>query len=88
MSARSFAAAEAATEAVARTTTTRRWFTVGVLSLVQMVENSEGGLVNSLFPVIRADLGMGLGAMGVLTSIGKFARMLFGPLWATGMAAS
>ncbi len=48
-----------------------------------MVENSEGGLVNSLFPVIRADLGMGLGALGVLTSIGKFARMIFGPFWAT-----
>ena len=59
-----------------------RWRTVGVLSLLQLVENSEGGLINSLFPVIRADLGLGLGALGVLTSIGKFARMLFGPIWA------
>jgi MFS family permease len=33
--------------------------------------------------VIRADLGMGLGALGVLTSVGKFARMIFGPFWAT-----
>src|ERR671933_295827 len=47
-----------------------------------MVENSEGGLSNSLFPVIRANLGLALGAMGMLTSVGKFARMLFGPLWA------
>jgi MFS family permease len=47
-----------------------------------MVENSEGGLINSLFPVIRADLGLNLGALGVLTSVGKFARMIFGPIWA------
>jgi MFS family permease len=59
-----------------------RWLTVGVLSVLQMVENSEGGLINSLFPVIRADLGLNLGALGVLTSVGKFARMIFGPIWA------
>jgi MFS family permease len=55
---------------------------VGVLSSLQAIENSEGGLINSLFPVIRADLGLTLGALGVLTSVGKFARMLLGPLWA------
>jgi MFS family permease len=60
----------------------RRWLTVGVISLLQMVENSEGGLINSLFPVIRASLGLNLGDLGLLTSVGKFARMLFGPLWA------
>lgn len=60
----------------------KRWLTVGVLSVLQLVENSEGGLVNSLFPVIRADLGLTLGALGVLTSVGKFARMLLGPVWA------
>jgi MFS family permease len=60
----------------------RRWLTVGVISLLQLVENSEGGLVNSLFPVIRANLGLNLADLGLLTSVGKFARMLFGPLWA------
>jgi MFS family permease len=64
------------------TTARKRWVTVGVLSTLQSIENSEGGLINSLFPVIRADLGLTLGALGVLTSIGKFARMLLGPLWA------
>lgn len=59
-----------------------RWLTVGVLSVLQMVENSEGGLVNSLFPVIRADLGLTLGALGILTSVSRFARMLLGPTWA------
>jgi MFS family permease len=59
-----------------------RWLTVGVLSLLQLTENSEGGLINSVFPIIRADLGLDLGNLGVLTSIGKFARMIFGPIWA------
>jgi MFS family permease len=44
-------------------------------------DNTEGGLVNTLFPVIRAALGLDLGALGVLSSISRFARMLFGPLW-------
>lgn len=71
-----------APEAAASPAAQRRWLTVGVLSVLQLVENSEGGLINSLFPVVRADLGLGLGALGVLTSVGKFARMLLGPVWA------
>ncbi len=59
-----------------------RWLTVTVLSMLQLIENSEGGLINSLFPVIRADLGLTLASLGILTSIGKFARMIFGPIWA------
>jgi MFS family permease len=72
----------AAPETAANTGPKHRWLTVGVLAMLQLIENSEGGLINSLFPVIRADLGIGLGALGVLTSIGKFARMIFGPIWA------
>src|SRR5690349_6413475 len=82
MSTVSSAETAAAPEAAAPTAPKGRWLTVGVLSLLQMVENSEGGLINSLFPVIRTDLGLSLGALGVLTSVGKFARMLFGPVWA------
>jgi MFS family permease len=78
VSAQPVAAPEEATSAGPK----RRWLTVGVLAMLQLIENSEGGLINSLFPVIRADLGIGLGALGVLTSIGKFARMIFGPIWA------
>lgn len=78
LSAQPIAAPEQATSAGPK----HRWLTVGVLATLQLIENSEGGLVNSLFPVIRADLGIGLGALGLLTSIGKFARMIFGPIWA------
>jgi MFS family permease len=44
-------------------------------------DNTESGLVNTLFPVIRQALGLGIDALGILTSISRFARMLFGPLW-------
>ncbi|HEX2915875.1 MAG TPA: MFS transporter [Chloroflexia bacterium] len=59
-----------------------RWRTVGIISFLQMIENSEGGVVNSLFPVIRSSLGLSLADLGVITSIGKFGRMIFGPIWA------
>ncbi len=59
-----------------------RWRTVSVISFLQLIENSEGGLVNSLFPVIRANLGLNLADLGLITSVGKFARMIFGPIWA------
>jgi MFS family permease len=76
------AATPAAQQPAATAAPKKRWTTVVVLSLLQTVENSEGGLINGLFPVIRADLGLNLGALGVLTSVGKFARMIFGPIWA------
>jgi MFS family permease len=60
----------------------RRWLTVSVISFLQLVENSEGGLVNSLFPVIRANLGLNLADLGLISSVGKFGRMIFGPIWA------
>ena len=68
--------------APSQSATKNRWLTVTVLSTLQLIENSEGGLINSLFPVIRADLGLTLTSLGILTSIGKFARMIFGPIWA------
>lgn len=37
--------------------------------------------MNSLFPVIRAALGLSLAQLGVFAAIPRFARMLFGPLW-------
>ncbi len=60
----------------------RRWGTVGILSILQLVENSESGLINTVFPIIAQGLHLTLGDLGVLTSLGKFIRMIFGPVWA------
>jgi hypothetical protein len=46
------------------------------------VDNSEGGLINTFFPLIAVAFGIGEGMLGVMSSISKFARMLFGPFWA------
>ena len=59
-----------------------RWLTVGVLSAEQTVQFLQGVLINTLFPVLRAELGLDLAALGILTSVTRFARMVFGPIWA------
>ncbi|MBN2146900.1 MAG: MFS transporter [Anaerolineales bacterium] len=47
-----------------------------------MSDSMEGGLINTLFPVIAAALKLDIGALGVLSSISKWARMIFGTAWA------
>lgn len=59
-----------------------RWKSLTAMAFSFIVDNSESGLINILFPAIRSALGLNLGALGLLTSLSRFARMLFGPLWA------
>jgi MFS family permease len=59
-----------------------RWSSLTVMAFSFVVDNSESGLINTLFPMIRAALGLNLGALGLLVSISRFARMVFGPVWA------
>jgi MFS family permease len=47
----------------------------------QVSDSAEGGLINTLFPVIQQALSLPLDALGQLSSVSKFARMLFGTLW-------
>lgn len=49
----------------------------------QVSDNMEGGLINTLFPVIMKALNLDVGALGTLSSLSKWARMIFGTLWAT-----
>ncbi|WP_193106033.1 MFS transporter [Brachybacterium sp. FME24] len=55
---------------------------MAAMGFSQAVDNSEGGLINTFFPLIGAAFGIGEGMLGVMSSISKFARMLFGPFWA------
>jgi MFS family permease len=52
-------------------------FAIGTMS-----DSMEGGLINTLFPVIAKALALDVGALGVLSSVSKWARMLFGTMWA------
>ena len=55
---------------------------LAALGFAGIVDGFEGGLVNTLFPVIRDALGLQTSALGILTAISRFARMLAGPVWA------
>jgi MFS family permease len=55
---------------------------VTAMGFSQAVDNSEGGLVNNFFPLIAIAFGIGEGALGVMGSLSRFARMIFGPFWA------
>ncbi len=74
-----------ATGSAVRTTHTYsrkgRWRSLTAMAVAFVSDNTESGLVNTLFPVIRQALSLGIDALGILTSISRFARMLFGPLW-------
>jgi MFS family permease len=48
----------------------------------RLVDDTEGSLMTNLFPVIRASLGLTLGQLALVSSLGRFSRMIFGPLWA------
>jgi MFS family permease len=52
-------------------------FAIGTMS-----DSMEGGLINTLFPVIAQALSLQVGALGTLSSMSKWARMIFGTLWA------
>ena len=59
-----------------------RWRSLIAMAFALLVDNTEGGLINGLFPVIRDALGLSLTSLGLFTSISRFARMIFGPFWA------
>ena len=55
---------------------------MAAMGFSQAVDNSEGGLINTFFPLIGVAFGVGEGMLGLLSAISKFARMAFGPFWA------
>jgi MFS family permease len=55
---------------------------LAALGFGSVIDGFEGGLVQTLFPVIRESLSLQTSALGVLTAISKVARMVGTPLWA------
>lgn len=52
------------------------------LAFASIIDGFEGGLINTLFPVIRDALNLQTSALGIMAAISRFARMLAGPAWA------
>jgi len=59
-----------------------RWRSLFALAFGNMIDTADGGLVNALFPAMRQALNLNLETLGLFTAISRFARMIFGPLWA------
>jgi MFS family permease len=61
-----------------------RWKSALSLSFASMLDNNEGtGFITAMFPLIRAQLGMALGALGWMAAMPKIIAVFFGPFWAS-----
>ncbi|MFI5610340.1 MFS transporter [Amycolatopsis sp. NPDC051903] len=58
-----------------------RWRNLATLTGVTVVDNTESGLVSTLFPAISSALGLNSGHLGLLSALGKFVAVPFGPAW-------
>ncbi len=59
-----------------------RWYALISFAFATVVDGSEGGLINGLFPTIRQIMGLSLIDLGLLTNVNKLISIVFGPLWA------
>ncbi len=67
---------------IGRAATFRRWSVLFSFAFVTVVDGTESGLINGLFPTIRQVLGLSLIDLSLLTNVNKLVSILFGPLWA------
>ncbi len=58
-----------------------RWRNLVVITGAEVVDNTESGLLNTLFPAIAASLKLDNGNLGLMSALGKFAAIPFGPAW-------
>ena len=59
-----------------------RGLAVLALGASQAIDNSEGGVVNTIFPLLAQAFGIEKTHLGIISSISKFARGILGPTWA------
>lgn len=65
----------------AATKVPHRWRNLSTLSGIMVVDNTEAGLVATLFPSISAALRLDSGHLGVLSALGKIVAVPAGPFW-------
>ncbi|MFI7128103.1 MFS transporter [Nonomuraea sp. NPDC050153] len=58
-----------------------RWRNLAVLSGVSVVDNTEAGLINTVFPTLATALRLNSGHLGVIAALGKIASVPAGPFW-------
>lgn len=58
-----------------------RWRNLITITGAEVVDNTEAGLLSTLFPSIAAALKLDNGHLGLLSALGKFATIPLGPFW-------
>jgi MFS family permease len=58
-----------------------RWRNLSLLAGSSVVDNTEAGLVNTLFPSMAASLRLDTSHLGVISAAGKLASVPAGPFW-------
>ncbi|MFD1543310.1 MFS transporter [Nonomuraea guangzhouensis] len=58
-----------------------RWRNLAVLSGVSVIDNTEAGLINTVFPTLATALRLNSGHLGVIAALGKIASVPAGPFW-------
>jgi len=67
-----------------KSTVKGRWKSALSLSFANIMDNNEGpSFITAMFPLIRAQLGMTLGALGWMAALPKMMAIFFGPFWAS-----
>jgi len=54
---------------------------VFIIAGTMAVDGADSGLINGLFPVIQASLGLASSALGVLLAVGRIFSVVMGPFW-------
>lgn len=58
-----------------------RWRNLAIMSGVEVVDNTEAGVLPTVFPAIAKSLGLDNGHLGVLSALGKLVAIPMGPAW-------
>lgn len=58
-----------------------RWRNLAVISGVEVVDNTEAGLLSTLFPAIAKSLGLNNSHLGMLSALGRLVAVPVGPAW-------
>ncbi|PPF87510.1 MFS transporter [Pseudoclavibacter sp. RFBJ3] len=58
-----------------------RWRNLATLTGVTVVDNTEAGMINTLFPSIAAALRLDNSGLGVIAALGKIIAVPAGPFW-------
>ncbi|MDQ0242145.1 MFS transporter [Arthrobacter bambusae] len=61
--------------------TPNKWKNLAAITGVEVVDNTEAGAINTIFPAIAAAMKLDSSHLGLLSALGKIVSVPFGPAW-------